>query len=205
VSENERPRKKFVVGLGNPGRRYAKTRHNVGFRVLDRLRQRWQGGRDRRAFSGRLSEARPGRAGLSEPKVLLLAPRTYMNQSGQAVGAMVRYYKADLGDVLVVLDDTALPLGQIRGRASGSAGGHNGLEDVLAAVGSNDLPRLRIGIGPPAPGQDLVQYVLAPFTSEEEQTIEQAVDTAAQAVEDWVFHGMGYVMNTYNRKDPDAS
>jgi len=189
-----------VVGLGNPGPRYEPTRHNVGFRVLGRLCERWAAQAPRRQFDGQVYQARLDRPGRSSVTVLMLAPMTYMNASGRAVRAMVDYYKAPLSDLLVVLDDAALPLGQIRIRATGSAGGHNGLMDVLEALASEQVPRLRIGIDAPPAGMDLRDYVLSPFSDQQQQAMERTIETAADAVEDWIFEGITYVMEKYNRK-----
>jgi PTH1 family peptidyl-tRNA hydrolase len=190
---------RFVVGLGNPGRAYRRTRHNVGFAVVEALAARWEAGRGRRAFHGRLREARPTVGGQVR-RVLLLEPATYMNRSGSAVAAMMRFYKADLADLLVVLDDMALPLGRLRLRPGGSSGGHKGLADVLTALGSEQVPRLRIGIGAAPAGMDGTDYVLTTFGLTEQETIDQAVRQAAEAVEDWLAMSMTDVMDRYNRK-----
>jgi len=189
-----------VVGLGNPGRRYAATRHNVGFMVLEALRERWRTGAGRKAFSGWLWEARVGGPG-GPRKVLLLAPQTYMNCSGQAARELAAFHKAEPADVLVVLDDLALPPGRLRARASGSAGGHKGLADVLRALGTEQVPRLRIGIGPAPAPVPAEQYVLTKFGPDEAPVIEAAVARAAEAVEDWVRHDIEFVAQKYNRKD----
>ncbi|MFB3894323.1 MAG: aminoacyl-tRNA hydrolase [Phycisphaerae bacterium] len=193
---------KFVVGLGNPGHKYAADRHNVGFAVLAALERRWKFGRGREAFSGVLCDARVSRPGESERRVMLLAPQTYMNCSGRAVRAMADFYKAAPRDILIVLDDMALPPGRLRARAEGSAGGHNGLADVLAAMGTTAVPRLRIGIGAPPGAADRKDFVLSPFAGDEVETMKAAVELAAAAVEDWVFGGIECVMAKYNRK-PD--
>jgi PTH1 family peptidyl-tRNA hydrolase len=190
---------KFVVGLGNPGRSYRRTRHNVGFAVVEVLTERWGAGRGRRAFDGRLREARPTVGGAPR-RVMLLQPQTYMNRSGSAVAAMMRFYKAEPADLLVVLDDMALPLGRLRIRPGGSSGGHHGLTDVLAALGGQQVPRLRIGIGAAPPGMDGADYVLTPFAAAEQETIDRAVQQAAQVVEDWLAMSMIDVMDRYNRK-----
>ena len=190
---------RFVVGLGNPGRAYRRTRHNVGFAVVEALVRRWDAGRGRRAFDGRLWEARPTIAGLQR-RVMLLQPQTYMNRSGSAVAAMVRFYKAELVDLLVVLDDMALPLGRLRFRAGGSSGGHKGLTDVLAALGSEQVPRLRIGIGSAPAGMDGADFVLMALTADEQEMLDLAVQQAAEAVEDWITLGITGVMDKYNRK-----
>ena len=202
VPDNDQTRR-FVVGLGNPGQEYAGTRHNVGFGVLEVLRRCWDADAGRRAFGGRVYDARPQRPGLGSRRVLLLEPHTFMNCSGRAVREMAQFYQASPPEVLVVLDDMALPAGCLRMRADGSPGGHNGLADVLAALGSEAVPRLRIGIGSPAPAMDPRDFVLGRFRAEEMDEIERAVRSAAQAVEDWVFHGTTYVMDRYNRS-PDS-
>ena len=139
--------RKFVVGLGNPGRKYQHTRHNVGFMVLAGLFGRWQPSPPRKAFSGELCEAVA-----AGQRVMLLAPQTYMNLSGQAVLEMTAFYKAGASDLLVVMDDMALPVGQLRFRSGGSSGGHKGLADIIRRLGTDQVPRLRIGIGACPPG-----------------------------------------------------
>ncbi|HDY65199.1 MAG TPA: peptidyl-tRNA hydrolase, partial [Phycisphaerae bacterium] len=131
---------RIVVGLGNPGRKYARTRHNVGFRVLRTLVNQWVLGDGREAFEGLTWDVRRTRGG-EVRRVMMLTPMTYMNCSGRSVQAMLKYYKVRTGETLVVLDDLALPLGQLRIRSDGSGGGHNGLEDVLQACGTNEVPR----------------------------------------------------------------
>jgi len=191
---------KLVVGLGNPGRQYARTRHNVGFRAVQAVARLWDCPPPRGAFGGQAYDARPRRGQDRPRRVVLLQPHTFMNRSGQAVKGMVSFYKADLDDLLVVLDDIALPLGALRMRAVGSAGGHNGLADVLMHLGSQEVARLRIGVGATPENMDAADFVLGPFGSDETEIIEQAVNRAAQAVEDWVFSGTGYVMDNYNQK-----
>lgn len=192
---------KFVVGLGNPGSQYARTRHNAGFMVVEELARRWAPqAPPRRAFDGQLYDVRVRRAG-GQRRLMMLQPLTYMNRSGQAVSQMLAFYKAQAADVLVVLDDFALPLGRLRARAGGSAGGHNGLSDVLRALGTQDVPRLRIGVGSPPPPMDAADYVLAAFAPAEMELVGQTVDRAADAVEDWAAGGIEAVMNNYNRDD----
>ena len=155
---DQAPTTRYVVGLGNPGRGYAKTRHNVGFTVLKELRKRWDFGSGRRKFHSRLWTGRIGGRG-----VTLLAPQTYMNRSGLAVAEATGFTKAPPEAVLVVLDDMALPTGKLRIRAKGSAGGHKGLADVIRALGGAELPRLRIGVGQPPDEMDAVDYVRTNF------------------------------------------
>lgn len=197
MHNDEADRTRFIVGLGNPGRRYANTRHNLGFAVADVLVARWQAGQGEKAFGGQFWRARLQR----QPKrrlAMLLNPLTYMNRSGQAVREMSAFYMADPDQILVVLDDLSLPTGRLRARAGGSAGGHNGLADVLEAMGHTQIPRLRIGVGPPPPDVDSADHVLRPFEAGETEIIETAVQRAADAVEDWVFNGIEFVMDKYN-------
>ena len=202
--------RKFIVGLGNPGRKYAKTRHNIGFRVLEVLRDRWALDKGRKAFDGLIWETRIGRSaeGSTPDKpiqVTLLAPMTYMNNSGRSVRAMLDFYKAftekpEKDNLLVVLDDLALPLGQLRFRASGSDGGHNGLSDILQAFSTNNISRLRVGIGA-APGvMDPRDYVLGKFRDDEQEDIGAAIQISADAVEEYLRDGIAKVMEKYNRK-----
>lgn len=192
--EEALPTGRFVVGLGNPERRYRGTRHNTGFMVLSELRRRWGFGRGRSKFHGRCwSGSIAGRS------VTLLAPETYMNRSGLAVAEMMAFYKAAPDGVLLVMDDMALPPGRLRARADGSPGGHRGLADILQAAGTEALPRLRIGIGPPPAGVDPVDYVLSEFAEAERPVMLEAVQRAAAAVEDWAARGITYVMNHYNQ------
>lgn len=195
---------RIVVGLGNPGQQYARTRHNVGFIVLDELRRRWNLPPGRKGFGGMLYEARDV-PGLAARRVLLLEPHTFMNLSGGAALELATFYKVAPADVLVVLDDLALPLGQLRARADGSAGGHKGLADVMRALGTDALPRLRIGIGPQPPMMDSVDFVLQAFSAREQEVIAEAAMLAAEAVEQWMARGITYVMDRYNRKSKSPS
>jgi len=199
VTTCQEDKTKFVVGLGNPTPEYHGTRHNVGFEVLSSLRVRWKLDDGRKAFGGRFHDA--GLVGpTASTRVMLLEPHTYMNRSGRAVNEMLAFYKADCQQVLIVLDDMDLSLGRIRARAGGSAGGHKGLADVHRALGTDQVPRLRIGIGSPDWQIDPTDYVLGRFRPDEIETIDQAVHEAAKAVEDWACIGLQYVMNHYNPK-----
>jgi PTH1 family peptidyl-tRNA hydrolase len=202
--DSDEARQRVVVGLGNPGRRYRRTRHNVGFMVVRRLAERWQCPRPRKAFDGRLYEARASRGGRGTRRAWLFEPQTYVNRSGHAVRTLAGFYKLAARDVLVVLDDMALPTGRLRARAKGSSGGHNGLEDILRAFGGDELPRLRVGIGSPPPQMDPRDYVLSRFSAEEAEAMDRAVALAADAVEDWLFEDITYVMNTYNTREQGA-
>ena len=190
---------RYVIGLGNPGLRYRKTRHNVGFMVLKELRRRWCFGRAKSKFHSRLWSGK-----ISQTAVMLLAPQTYMNRSGQAVAEALAFYKAAPSDALVVLDDLSLPPGRVRARARGSAGGHKGLGDIVAALAGADIPRLRIGIGHPGEGADAVKYVLTRFEKDQKQAMAEAIARTADAVEDWVAKGIDYVMDRYNAPEKNT-
>lgn len=185
---------KLIAGLGNPGRRYAGSRHNVGYDVVDELARRAgiDLSRHDRDFQGLV-----GRGSIARADALLLKPMTYMNLSGQSVAAVFRFYKLELTDVLVVQDDLDLPVGRIRLRAGGSAGGHRGLTDVLRYLGSDQVQRLRLGIGNVQRGTT-VDYVLSHFDPEERELMELAVPKAADAVECWVRAGIETAMNEFN-------
>jgi len=185
--------RRYVVGLGNPGRRYRRTRHNLGFMVAEALAERWDASSARRAFEGLLREGAFG-----PHRVLLLAPMTFMNRSGQSVAEMVRFYKAAPGELLVVLDDMDLPPGRIRLRASGSAGGHKGLGDVVARLGTEAVARLRVGIGPSPAPMDPADYVLGVMTEDELALANQAIERACLAVEDWMALGIEAAMSKHN-------
>ena len=188
-----------VVGLGNPGKQYEATRHNAGFLVLERLVRQWNLGPPRTRCRGLVwTGSQRGRS------LLLLAPQTFMNLSGQAVGDLAGFYKIAPADILIVLDDMALPTGRLRARSDGSGGGHNGLTDIIRALGTDAVPRLRIGIGRPTGPMDQVDYVLGRFGPDERPLIEQATARAAEAVEDWLVNGITYVMDRYNQDSSGA-
>ncbi len=186
---------KAVIGLGNPGPRYAFTRHNAGFMALDRLASLLETSFQHRGFHSEY-----GIGWLEDEPILLAKPQTYMNESGRAVKAMVDCYHLSPSDLLVLYDDVSLPLGRIRVRAKGSHGGHQGLRSILSALGTEEVPRIRIGIGAPPPGQDLVSYVLSPFTSEELAVVRESIATAAEAVLVVLREGIVTAMNRYNAK-----
>jgi PTH1 family peptidyl-tRNA hydrolase len=195
---------KLIVGLGNPGREYAGTRHNIGFEVIDRLAGRfgWSGPGDfdriaRGKFEGLAADGPVSLPGRSE-KVMLLKPLTFMNLSGRAVQAAVAFYQLATDDIMILLDDLALASGRIRLRAEGSSGGHNGLKDIEQALGTSRYPRLRVGIDPPperVPGRD---YVLGRFSDQQRPLIDRAVERAAEAVEVWMDQGLAAAMNKFN-------
>lgn len=184
---------KVVVGLGNPGREYEHTRHNVGFAVIAELTRRNGGARSVAKFQAELTEIRFG-----SEKVVLVCPLTYMNRSGTTIGPLVAFYKLPPEDLMVVCDDLSLPLGKIRLRAQGSSGGQKGLQDAIRALGSDVFPRLRIGIGATPAGWETSDYVLSRFSAEELPVVQQAAWTAADAVESWVNSGLSATMNKFN-------
>jgi len=194
---------RLVVGLGNPGREYRDTRHNVGFMVVDEIARRHQ-----LTFSlapSQVPETYVAKkyAGPEGGEPLLLAkPLTFMNRSGDAVAALARYYDIAPSDLLIVVDDVALPFGRIRARARGSAGGHNGLRSVIDRLGTQEFPRLRLGIGRGDGRRDLADFVTAKFEPAERAELETFIARAADAAEMFAVDGIGRVMNTYN---PEAT
>jgi len=191
---------KLVAGLGNvPESRYRGTRHNVGFEVVDAL-----AGRHGLSFAPAPANALQAQWRRAEDGVWLIKPLTLMNLSGEAVGALSRYYKVALADVLIVCDDINLPLGRLRARASGSEGGHNGLRSIAEHLGTVDYARLRIGVGRGDTRRDLADHVLARFEPEEIPGIEDAIARAADAVETWVSDGLARMMNTFNRAEDNV-
>jgi peptidyl-tRNA hydrolase, PTH1 family len=192
---------KVICGLGNPGDRYRLTRHNIGFRVVDLLADRWGLTGAGRVGEGaaRLEVERPDPIG----RVLLVKPMKFMNISGGPVRAALRHAQADAtSDLLVVADDIDLPLGKIRLRRGGSAGGHNGLRDIIAALGSNEFNRLRVGIGRAG---EAVDHLLSTFKKDERDLAAEAIATAADAAELWLAEGIEAAMNEYNGVDLGAS
>jgi len=169
---------KLVVGLGNPGEKYERTRHNVGWMVLDALAKRLGVEFSREKFNGLYGEAF-----VNGEKVFLLKPLTYMNRSGDCVGKFARFFKVEPGSVVAVYDDLDLPLGTLRFKPKGSSGGHRGVESLIAALGTKEFPRLRVGIGRPATKEEVVNFVLSPFSEEEWPVIEEAVEKGAQCLE----------------------
>ncbi|MBN2583535.1 MAG: aminoacyl-tRNA hydrolase [Planctomycetes bacterium] len=181
-----------VVGLGNPGKQYEGTRHNLGFRVCSTLRERLPEASLRDRFSSRVTEMSGPRG-----KVLLLEPQTYMNLSGQAIAEAVAFYKVPMQDLLVVCDDFNLPLGRLRLRRDGSHGGHNGLRNIIECLGDDEFARLRMGIGP-LDGRDPVEFCLGRFRDAEHDEVEQMIRTAADAVMCWLDAGLNEAMNRFN-------
>jgi PTH1 family peptidyl-tRNA hydrolase len=193
---------KLIAGLGNPGPRYKGTRHNIGFEVVDEIGRRAAVG-----YESAPAEALMARWRRSDADdVLLIKPLTFMNLSGQAIGELLRYFKIEVGDLLVIVDEVHLPLGKLRARARGSAGGHNGLKSIIAHLG-DEFSRLRVGVGrgPAADGQaqrDLADHVLARFDPDERVEAQKMTMRAADAAETFITSGIAAVMNAYNGGDP---
>lgn len=184
---------KLVVGLGNPGKRYEGTRHNIGYAVLAELGRRFGLGPPKARFHGELLEAC-----LNGVRALLLSPTTYMNRSGLSVQAASAFYKIPESDILIICDDLNLPVAKLRVRRGGSSGGQKGLEDIIRRLGTDEFPRLRIGIGVPPEQWDAADYVLGKIPREDRDPIEQAVCSGADAVVAWAHEGIEACMNRYN-------
>lgn len=184
-----------VVGLGNPGRRYAGTRHNVGFSVVRRLARCWGVDIRQRKYGAKVAEVRR-----NDERLIFALPQTCMNLSGLAVKQIVAAYRVPLRSLLVVSDDLDIPVGQIRLRKSGSAGTHRGLRSVVAEIGTTAFPRLRVGIGPLREGQDAAEFVLSPFSRDELPLVEEALTKAGEALEMVLDGRVDEAMNTFNRR-----
>jgi PTH1 family peptidyl-tRNA hydrolase len=184
----------LIVGLGNPGRRYQGTRHNAGFMVADRIYDRLPHSTTRSRFQADYVETRD-----DDRRVVIVKPHTFMNDSGSAVGQIQRWFKVPNDRLLVVYDELDLPFGQIRLRASGSDGGHNGVASIIQHLRTQEFPRLRIGIGRPRAGSS-VHYVLSPFTPEEQCELSTVIDRAADAALSWLRDGITAAMNEHNRR-----
>jgi peptidyl-tRNA hydrolase, PTH1 family len=206
---------KAIVGLGNPGAKYRGTRHNIGFAVVDELARRWAIEFESAPADALIAKWRPSDDG----PVLLAKPLTFMNASGEATGALARYFRIDIGDLLIVVDEAQLPLGKIRARARGSAGGHNGLKSIIAHLGDG-FSRLRVGVGRGQDGagpegaspkgaspkgtvrRDLADHVLSRFEPDEKADVERMIARAADAAATFITSGIAAVMNAYNGGDP---
>ena len=186
---------KLIAGLGNPGREYRETRHNVGFGVVEEIARRhrlsWA------AAPSQVPDALVAKKFGPEP-VMLAKPLTYMNRSGEAIAALVRYFDIAVEDLLVVVDEAALPLGKLRARRAGSAGGHNGLKSVIERLGTKEFSRLRLGVGRGDGRRDLADHVLSTFDAGEQADVELLITRAADAVEMFAAEGIAKVMNTFN-------
>lgn len=192
---------KLIVGLGNPGAEYSGTRHNIGFEVVDEVARRWGVTFQSAPTAGVLAKSHGVPAG--RPAAILLKPLTFMNLSGQAVGATQRYYRVELVDLLVVTEDVNLPLGRLRVRRQGSAGGHNGLRSVIESLGTQAFSRLRLGVGRGDPRRGLAGRVLSRFDAVERPAMDEAVGRAADAVDIFAELGVEPAMNRFNRAETD--
>ena len=193
---------KLIVGLGNPGREYRDTRHNVGFVVADEIVRRHN-----LTFAmapSQIPDAMIAKK-FGADGLLVAKPLTFMNNSGEAVSALARYYDISIGDLLVVVDEVALPFGRLRARARGSAGGHNGLKSVIARLGTTEFARLRLGVGRGDARRDLADHVLSKFEADEQSALGEFITRAADAAEMFAVEGIERVMNAYNpgATDPD--
>lgn len=186
----------IIAGLGNPTLQYRGTRHNVGFDVIDTLADKYN-----IAVETRKSRALIGKGIIAGQKVLLVEPQTYMNLSGESIGELVSYYKVDEEqELLVIYDDVSLDVGQLRIRRKGSAGGHNGIKDIIRHLGTDVFPRIKIGVGEKPKGYDLADYVLGHFSREEREMMEEGYQKAAEAVEMILAGELDEAMNVFNRK-----
>ena len=187
---------KIVAGLGNPTKEYEGTRHNIGFSVIDKLADKYNIGMQEKKH-----KAICGKGMISGEKVILLKPQTYMNLSGESIADAVNFYKLDPEeDLIVIYDDIDLDVGRLRIRAKGSAGGHNGMKNIIAHLGTQVFPRIRIGVGEKPKGWDLADYVLGRFSKEEEPVVREALEKAAKACSEIITEDVTSAMNKYNNK-----
>ena len=183
----------LIVGLGNPGKQYEQTRHNIGFDVIDYMANKYNIDVNREKFKGICGEGF-----IENKKVILLKPLTYMNLSGETLIDIYKYYKVDLSNIVVVYDDIDLEVGKIRIRKKGSGGTHNGMKSITKCLGSNDFPRVRVGVSKPEAGQDLADFVLSRFRKEESDNINEALEKAADAIDSIIRENIDMSMNKYN-------
>nr|WP_142238050.1 aminoacyl-tRNA hydrolase [Bacillus cereus] len=191
--ESSGTRMKLIVGLGNPGREYELTRHNIGFMAIDELAKRWNISLNEQKFKGVF-----GAGFVNGEKVILLKPLTYMNLSGESIRPLMDYYKIDVEDFVVMYDDLDIPVGKLRLRMKGSAGGHNGVKSTISHLGTQEFQRIRMGIDRPKNGMKVVDYVLGRFTSEEIPDVNHSIKKAADACEEWLNKPFLQIMNTFN-------
>lgn len=187
----------IVVGLGNPGAQYARTRHNAGFETLEALSRRWSVDINKKKFNGLIAETT-----YNGHRVVLCQPQTFMNASGECVQELLQWYKCPLENMIVIYDDIDLPLSRLRVRKSGSAGTHNGMRSILGCIGNQQgFPRIRVGVGAKPEGWDLADWVLSTYRiREEREEMEKAFARAADCVEDWLKNGIEHAMQQYNGK-----
>jgi peptidyl-tRNA hydrolase, PTH1 family len=186
---------KLIVGLGNPGREYSNTRHNIGFMVIDELARKWDISLNQEKYKGVF-----GSGVVNGEKVILLKPLTYMNLSGECIRPLMDYYKIAIEDFVVIYDDLDLVPGKLRLRMKGSAGGHNGIKSTIAHLGTQEFNRIRVGIGRPQQGRSVVDHVLGAFFHEEMPEVEHSIGQSVEACEKWLSHPFLQVMNTFNGK-----
>lgn len=186
---------KLIAGLGNPGRDYAGTRHNIGFGVITRISDKYN-----ISLNSKEHRALCGKGFIGGEKVILAQSQTFMNLSGESVRSIADYYKIDPEDIIIAYDDIDLEVGQLRVRRKGSAGGHNGIKNIIAHLGTNEFPRVKVGVGAKPEGGDLVRHVLGRFSKEEEKIMGQVLDLAVEAVEDIVSNGVESAMNNFNSR-----
>ncbi len=191
--ESSGTRMKLIVGLGNPGREYELTRHNIGFMAIDELAKRWNISLNEQKFKGVF-----GAGFVNGEKVILLKPLTYMNLSGESIRPLMDYYKIDVDDFVVMYDDLDIPVGKLRLRMKGSAGGHNGVKSTISHLGTQEFQRIRMGIDRLKNGMKVVDYVLGRFTSEEIPDVNHSIEKAADACEEWLNKPFLQIMNTFN-------
>ncbi|KUP04218.1 peptidyl-tRNA hydrolase [Bacillus coahuilensis m2-6] len=184
---------KLIVGLGNPGAKFDGTRHNIGFEVIDELAKRFNVALDQSKFKGVYSIVRH-----EGEKFILLKPLTYMNLSGESIRPLMDYYDIDIEDLVVIYDDLDLPVGKLRLRQKGSAGGHNGMKSTIAHLGSQQFNRIRLGVDRPPSGMTVPNYVLGKFTASEQPLVEEVVKASADACEAWLKEPFLSVMNKFN-------
>ncbi|MFN3309211.1 MAG: aminoacyl-tRNA hydrolase [Anaerolineales bacterium] len=183
----------MIVGLGNPGKEYAQSRHNIGFMVLDRLAERFGV-----SFSRYEQKALVAKVPAEQRMLILAKPQTFMNLSGQSVAPLARFYQVPSDQLMIVYDDIDLPFGTLRIRASGSSAGHKGMQSILDRLGRQDVPRLRVGVGRPRGAKAAAQYVLREFSAQEKIDLPLILERAAQAVQDWFSLGIVEAMNRHN-------
>ncbi|SDC55527.1 peptidyl-tRNA hydrolase [Pelagirhabdus alkalitolerans] len=184
---------KCIVGLGNPGLRYAKTRHNIGFMVIDELIKRHKWSLQKNKFKGHLTKER-----VSDEQIILLKPQTYMNRSGESIKELMDFYQLEPEDVLVIYDDLDLPTGKIRLRQTGGHGGHNGIRSIIDQLQSKQFNRLRMGIDRPKESVSVVDHVLGKFPKSDKVSVDQSIQKAADACETWFEKSFQEVMNEFN-------
>lgn len=185
----------IIIGLGNPTREYQGTRHNIGFDVITRIAED-----NNIALDFKKHKALCGKGYIEGKKVILAQPQTYMNLSGESVRDLVDFYKVTQQEIIIIYDDISLEVGQLRLRGSGSAGGHNGIKSILNHLGTQEFPRIKVGVGDKPKGWDLADYVLSRFTEDEKPTMQDAIKKSSEAVKSILADGLESAMNIYNRK-----